>query len=101
LDAVDVEAAGTRRAWGDHGMVEDGLNDRLPPAQSQSFPLLLEYVAGAGEVVEGCGVGDLGPIACLLDTGGDRVAGGDSLPRADSPTGVESGQFIKAALVSI
>ena len=83
-------------------MVEDGLNDRLPQAQRQSTPLLAECVAGAGEVVEGCRVGDLGdPIAGLLDTGGDRVSGGDPLPRGDSPIGIQSGQLIEAALVSV
>ena len=83
----------------DHGMVEDGLNDRLPQAQRQRSPLLVECVAGAGEVVEGGDLGD--PIAGLLDTGGDRVSGGDPLPRGDSPIGVQFGQLIEAALVSV
>ena len=52
--------------------------------------------------MEGCRVGDLGdPIAGLLDTGGDRVSGGDPLPRGDSPIGIQSGQLIEAALVSV
>ena len=50
LDAVDVEAAGARRAGGDDGVIEDRLDDGLLPVDAQFVPLCTQSLAGPGEL---------------------------------------------------